>query len=136
MFYLFYRRASFFAFIISKKFQRHMHSICVWDMIKQSKPLQTRYDTTYIYDRYYIRTHVYVLLFSVKKRVFELSQVWPWRWPHGGTPYMEFIGSVFHYTIKTCLKRVGYCGYEWVEKEMCRFAEDMSSQTHCIYCLK
>ncbi len=35
-----------------------MDSICVWDMIKQSKPLQTRYDTTYIYDRYYIRTHV------------------------------------------------------------------------------
>ncbi len=43
-----------------------MHSICVWNMIKQSKPLQTRYDTTYIYDRYYIRTHVYVFLFSVK----------------------------------------------------------------------
>ncbi len=32
-----------------KKIQRHMHSICVWDMIKQSKPLQTRYDKTYIY---------------------------------------------------------------------------------------
>ncbi len=43
-----------------------MHSICVWNMIKQSKPLQTRYDTTYVYDRYYIRTHVYVFLFSVK----------------------------------------------------------------------
>ncbi len=38
-----------------KKIQRHKHSICVWDMIKQSKPLQTRYETTYIYDRYYIR---------------------------------------------------------------------------------
>ncbi len=36
-------------------------------MIKQSKPLQTKYDTTHIYDRYYIRTHVYVFLFSVKK---------------------------------------------------------------------
>ncbi len=44
-----------------------MHSICVWDMIKQSKSLQTRYDTTYIYDIYYIRTHVYLFLFSVKK---------------------------------------------------------------------
>ncbi len=43
-----------------------MHSISVWNMIKQSKPLQTRYDSTYIYDRYYIRTHVYMLLFSVK----------------------------------------------------------------------
>ncbi len=34
-----------------------MHSICVWNMIKESKPLQTRYETTHIYDRYYIRTH-------------------------------------------------------------------------------
>ncbi len=45
-----------------------MHSICVWDMIKQSKPLQTRYDTTNKYARYNIRTHIYVFLFSVKKR--------------------------------------------------------------------
>ncbi len=50
-----------------KKIQRPMHSICVWDIIKQSKPLQTRYDMTYIYDKYYIRTHVYMFLFSVKK---------------------------------------------------------------------
>ncbi len=50
-----------------------MHSICVRDMIKQSKPLQTRHDTTYLYDRYYIRTHVFVFLFSVKKRVFDLE---------------------------------------------------------------
>ncbi len=99
-----------------KKIQRPMHSICVWDMIKQSKPLQTRYDMTFIYDRYYIRTHVYVFLFSVKKRVFELSRVWPWRWPRGGTPYMECIGPVFHYRIKTCLKRVGHCGFEWREQ--------------------
>ncbi len=62
----------------------------------------------------------------VEKRVFELSRVWPWRWPRGGTPYMVFIDPIFHYTIKTCLKRVGHCGFEWVEKEMCRFAEDMS----------
>ncbi len=46
-----------------------MHSICVWNMIKQNKPLQTRYDTKCIYDRYYMRTHVYVFLFSVKKNV-------------------------------------------------------------------
>ncbi len=44
-----------------------MHSIRVWNMIKQSKPLQTRYDRIYIYDRYCLRTHVYVFLFSVKK---------------------------------------------------------------------
>ncbi len=31
-----------------------MHSICVWDIIKQSKPLQTRYETTYIYIYIYI----------------------------------------------------------------------------------
>ncbi len=115
---------SCFLFVIN--FQRHMHSICVRNMIKQSKPLQTRYDTTHIYDRYYIRTHVYVFLFSVKKRVFELSRVWLWMWPRGGTPYMVFIGPVFHYTIKTGLKRVGHVGYEWVEDEMCWFAEDMS----------
>ncbi len=52
-----------------------MHSICVWNMIKQSKSFQTRYDTTSTYDRYYVRIHVYVFLFSVKKRVFELSRV-------------------------------------------------------------
>ncbi len=44
-----------------------MHSICVLDMIKQSKSRQTRHDTTHIYDKYYIRTHVYVFLFTVKK---------------------------------------------------------------------
>ncbi len=52
-----------------------MHSIYVWNMIKQSKPLQdmfSRYDRTYIYDRYCKRTHVYVFLFSVKKREFDL----------------------------------------------------------------
>ncbi len=52
-----------------------MHSTCVWNMVKRSESLQTRYDTTYIYDRYYIRTHVYVFLFSVKKHAFELSRV-------------------------------------------------------------
>ncbi len=68
LFCLGYRHASFFAFFLFLiNFQLHMHSICVWNMIKQSKPLQTRYDTTYIYDRYYIRTHIYVFLFSVKK---------------------------------------------------------------------
>ncbi len=115
----------FCVFLFLINFQRHTHSIFVWNMIKQSKSLQTRYETTYKYHRYYIRTHVYVLLFSVKKRAFELSRVWPWRWPRGGTPYMVFIGPVFHYTIKTCLKRVENCGYEWMEKEMCRFADDM-----------
>ncbi len=68
-----YRMDSRFLFLIN--FQQHMHSICVWNMIKQIKPLQTRYDKTHIYDRYYVRTHVYVFLFSVKKRGFELTRV-------------------------------------------------------------
>ncbi len=86
----------FSRFLFFINFQRHMHSICVWNMIEQSKPLQTWYDTTYISDIYYIRTHVYVFLFSVKKCVFELSRVWPWRWPCGCTPYVVYIGPVFH----------------------------------------
>ncbi len=64
--------------------------------------------------------------FSVKKRGFELSRVWSWIWPRGGTLNIDFIGPVFHYTTKTCLKKVGNCAYELEEKEMCRFAEDMS----------
>ncbi len=43
-----------------------MHSICVWNMIKQSQPLQTRYNTTNIYDRYNKITHVYMFIFSIK----------------------------------------------------------------------
>ncbi len=61
-----------------------------------------------------------------KKRVFELSRVCPCRWTPGGTPYMVFIGAVFHNITKTCLKRLGHGGYEWVEKEVGGFAEDMS----------
>ncbi len=55
-------------------FQQHMHSICVWNMIKQSKPLQTRCNTRYIHDRYYIRTYVYVFLFSVKNACFNYRE--------------------------------------------------------------
>ncbi len=47
-------------------FQRHVHSISLWGMIKQSKRLQTRYATTYIYDKYYTGTHLYAFLLSVK----------------------------------------------------------------------
>ncbi len=89
-----------------------MHSICVWNMIKQSKSLQTRYGTAHIYDRYYIRTRVYVFLFSVKNaclnyREFDLEGELV-----GGTLCMVFIGQVFHNTTKFCLKRVGNGGYE------------------------
>ncbi len=67
---------------------------------------------TCIYDKYYIRTHVYVFLFSVKNtclnyREFDLEGDLV-----GVAPYMVFIGPVFHYTITACLKTVGHCGYE------------------------
>ncbi len=65
-----------------------MHPICVWNMEKQSNPLQTRYDRTYMYDRYYIKTHIYVFLYSVKKRVLVIARltlkVTSWGYPiHG-----------------------------------------------------
>ncbi len=57
----------FFAFFIFNKFPAtyEFHMCVGYDKTNQS--LQTRYDMTYIYDRYYIRTHVYVFLVSVKK---------------------------------------------------------------------
>ncbi len=57
-----HRHASFFLF-----YMRHMHSKCAWNMIKQSESLQTRYNTTHIFDNYYVRTHVHVFIFNVKK---------------------------------------------------------------------
>ncbi len=60
--------------------------------------------------------------------MFELSRVWPTRWPLEATPYMVFFGPVFHNTKKTNLKGIGHCGCDWV----CGFAVDMSKQTHCM----
>ncbi len=57
----------YLCFLFFINFQRHMLSICVWNMTKHSNPLQTRYDSTYIYDRYYIRTHIYMCSFLVCK---------------------------------------------------------------------
>ncbi len=75
VFCLFYSQASFFPFFIFNKLPgTYAFHMCV-EYDKKSKSLQTRYDTTYIYDGYYIRTHVYLFLLSVKKRVFELSRV-------------------------------------------------------------
>ncbi len=53
-----------------------MHSMCMCNMIKQSKPLQTRYDTTYMYDKYYKRTHVYVFLFSVNNACLNFRELY------------------------------------------------------------
>ncbi len=106
VFCLCYRHASFFRFFIFNKFPvaYAFHMCAEYD--KWSKSIQTRYNTTYICPRCYIRTRIYVFLLSVKKCAFELSWVWPWRWPRGGTPYMLFVGPVFHHTTKKWLKRV------------------------------
>ncbi len=37
-----------------------MHYIFVWNMIKQSESLQKTYDSTYIYDEYYVM-HVFLV---------------------------------------------------------------------------
>ncbi len=63
---------NFLVFLFLINFQRHKHSVCVWNIIKQSKPLQTRYETPYIYVRY--RTHVYVFRFSVKNACFNYRE--------------------------------------------------------------
>ncbi len=52
-----------------------MHSICVWNMIKQSKPLQTRYNMANVYDRNAIRTHVYLFLFRVKNACLNYREI-------------------------------------------------------------
>ncbi len=104
------------------RFQRYMHSICVWNMKNKANPLK-QHMIRHIYTIDIILEHMYMCSFLVwKKRVFELSRVWPWRLPCGDTPFMVLIGPVF----KACLKRVGNGGYGWVEKEMYWFAEDMS----------
>ncbi len=67
MFYLFYRHASFFAFIISKKNSAtYAFHMCV--ETKQTPSNKIWYD---INDRYCIKAHVFMFLFSVKK-----TRVW------------------------------------------------------------
>ncbi len=79
-------------------------------MIRQSKSLQTRYDTKHIYDKYCIKTHVYTFRFCVKKACLNYHE-FDLEGDHiGGTTYMVFIGPVFHNNIYTCLKRVGHGG--------------------------
>ncbi len=96
-----------FLFLIN--FLRHMHSICVWNMVKQSNPLQTRYDRTYVYDRYYIRTHIYVFLFSVKKtRVWVIASL-TLKVTLGGVPHTWYLSAQSFITL---LKLV------WREKDM------------------
>ncbi len=66
----------------------------------------------YIYDKYYIKTHVVVFLFSVKNACLNYREFGLEGYLVGGTPYVLFIGPIFHNTIETCLKRVGHGGYE------------------------
>ncbi len=37
-----------------------MHSISVWNMIKQNENFKPRFDKTYMNERYHVRTRVYV----------------------------------------------------------------------------
>ncbi len=78
---------------------RQMHSTCVWNMTKQSKYPQTRYDMTHIYD-----TYISVKNACLNYREFDLEGDLV-------TPFMVLIGPVFYNTIKACLKRVGNGGY-------------------------
>ncbi len=62
----------------------------MWNVINQNKPLQARYDTTHICGKYYLRTHVYVYLFNVKKaclnyREFDLEG------DLGGLPHIWYL---------------------------------------------
>ncbi len=62
-------------------------------------------DTTYIYDIYYIRTHVYVLLFSVKNACLNYCEL-DLDTDLVGVPHTWYLCT------KTCWKRVGHGGFE------------------------
>ncbi len=94
-------------------------------MIKASKSLQTRYDSIYTYEKYYVKTHSHVFLFCVKKtRVWIIASL---------TLNMTWRGNAMLFIGPTFQKIGGYGYYEWVENESCRFGEDISWQTHCTY---
>ncbi len=48
-------------------------------------------------------------------------KVTSWRYPAHG-----IFGQVYLNTMKTNVNSAGHGGYDWVEKQMCRFAEGMS----------
>ncbi len=109
--------SSFFSF---RECPRSLEVSAIWKKSRHWMPSRDPWKGLYT-------SIMYMCSFLVrKKHLFELSHVWPWRWACWGTQYVVFMGPVFHNTSKTCLKRVGHCGPEWVEKEMCRFAEDMT----------
>ncbi len=43
-----------------------------------------------------------------------------------GTPCVVLFGSTFDKTIESNLKRIGHGDYEYMDKDKCRFAENMS----------
>ncbi len=69
------------------------HMCVEFDKTKQTLSNKIWYDT-------YIRhiLYVYVFPFSVQKRVFELSRVWPWRWPRG-VPHTWYLSAQSFITI-------------------------------------
>ncbi len=73
VFSLCYRHASFFPFFIFMNFHQQTRSIFMWNMKKAYPFKQDMLRHIYIRQILY-KTHVYVFLFSVKKRVFELSR--------------------------------------------------------------
>ncbi len=103
VFCLCYSHASFFLFFLFLiNFQRHMQSICVQNMIKQSKSLQTRYDTKHINDKYCMKTHVYTFRFCVKKACLNYHK-FDLEGDHIGVPHTWYLLARSFITIFTLL---------------------------------
>ncbi len=83
----------FFRFLFLLNLQPHMHSLFVWNIIKQSLHLYARYN------RYSVIIYAYMFPLIVEK-----TRVTLWRYP--------IREPIFHKTIGTCLKGAGHGGYE------------------------
>ncbi len=76
-----------------------MHSICVWNMIKQSK----LYYTTAIHDRYYIRTHVYEFIFKCEKNTFSNCHQFDLEGDLVGVPHTWYLSAQSFITLLTLI---------------------------------